>query len=253
MKGFELWMLWGLLIIGCVFVILYCKKYPEEIPGFLRQKSELFQRISTAIIVVFLIVVPLVMGGWAFNLLIIIIALEGIHEIIVIGKEQKKYLIRIIALMVFSFYIYNFYCLRQLCLGLNLLLFVVAIVSLADIFGWFIGKKCVFLPDKKILPQISPGKTWRGTIAGFLIPTLLSIPFSFNFQNGWLILLTFVLTIAGFLGDLLASYYKRQFAVKDFPQILPGHGGLLDRIDSQLMAITVLYWIIIILKIYFKP
>lgn len=238
---FESWVLLGLLVVGWLFVIKYYKKYPKELPEYLRQRSELFQRALTAIIFLSIVIVPIIKGGSAFSFLIYLLGIEATREIFTINIKKDRSYLRVSAFIILTLYIYSFYSLRQLDFGLWTLLYVIVIVSLADIAGWFVGKKATFLPDRKILPKISPGKTWRGTIGSFIIPTILLIPVAIHYQQPLLILLTFTLTIAAFFGDILASYYKRQFDAKDFPEILPGHGGLLDRIDSQLLVITILY------------
>lgn len=239
---YEIGIIWFLVVIGWVFVILYYKKHPEEIPEILGNRSELIVRILTGIIIFLLVLVPILKGDWAFILLMVFIFVEGLLEIITIKKESKNYFLRLAAVIILIAYVYCCYMLRSLPAGRELLLFVVVTVSLSDVSGYFVGK---FFGKHKIFPTLSPGKTKEGTVASILIPTMISA-FIF-YHKPLIIVMAFIAIVFGLLGDLLASLYKRKLQAKDFPKILPGHGGLLDRVDSHLMAITIIY---LILKIF---
>jgi phosphatidate cytidylyltransferase len=101
----------------------------------------------------------------------------------------------------------------------------------------------------KLAPGISPGKTWEGAIAGvfgaiissLLLVTLLSLPLSY----GQAILLGLLVSIFGQLGDLTESLFKRNMGVKDSGRLIPGHGGVLDRMDSVVFAGIVVYYYVI--------
>jgi len=111
-----------------------------------------------------------------------------------------------------------------------LLLLVMATVWIADIAAYFAGKR---FGKHKLAPQISPGKTWEGVfgawaaiiVYGLLICASLSLSY-------WLIVGLLGITVLSIMGDLLESLIKRQAGVKDSGNMLPGHGGLLDRIDG---------------------
>jgi phosphatidate cytidylyltransferase len=118
-----------------------------------------------------------------------------------------------------------------------LLLAVMAVVWVADIGAYFAGRS---LGKNKLAPQISPGKTWEGVaggIAGVLLYGLVvakASPLLESFSLSFPLLLTLLLLLAGLsvIGDLLESLLKRHAQIKDSSQLLPGHGGILDRIDS---------------------
>jgi len=114
----------------------------------------------------------------------------------------------------------------------------------SDTAAYFIGKA---FGRHKLAPQISPGKTWEGAIAGvyggiiisllFTLDTPLQLPLGY----GQAVLLGVLISIFGQLGDLVESLLKRNFGVKDSGSMMPGHGGLLDRMDSVVFAGAVVY------------
>jgi phosphatidate cytidylyltransferase len=113
----------------------------------------------------------------------------------------------------------------------SLLLFVLLIVWAADIGAYFAGKK---FGRVKLAPGISPGKTWEGVIGGLLLVVLLCVGRSFWFESDLAVLIPFCLAVAGIsiVGDLTVSMFKRTAGVKDSGTLFPGHGGILDRVDS---------------------
>jgi phosphatidate cytidylyltransferase len=131
-----------------------------------------------------------------------------------------------------------------------LLLLVMAIAWVADTFAYFSGKA---FGKHKLAPQISPGKTWEGVFGGVLAVvfyfTLIPKPFilfpqlvAAQGRVGQLVLwggLALLLTAVSVMGDLLESLFKRQSGIKDSSQLLPGHGGVLDRIDSLLAILPI--------------
>ncbi len=125
--------------------------------------------------------------------------------------------------------------------SLSLVLYLLLITTMTDTFALFTG---MFIGKHKLCEKISPKKTIEGAIGGSLIgtiiPTLFYVYVISNDINIFLIILiTFILTIVGQLGDLLFSSIKRHYKVKDFSNLIPGHGGILDRLDSLLLVIMV--------------
>ena len=91
----------------------------------------------------------------------------------------------------------------------------------------------------KLAPSISPRKTWSGFIVGALTPALVGVAFAAALKSSsaiWLALVSVALALACQMGDLVESWVKRRFGAKDMSQLIPGHGGLLDRIDGLLFA-----------------
>ena len=123
--------------------------------------------------------------------------------------------------------------------NLNYFIYLLLIVVITDTFAYFTG---TFLGRHKMCPSISPKKTWEGFFGGLLMGTFVSTTIYcalFEIHPNILIitLISMILSIIGQLGDLVFSKMKRHFEVKDFGKIMPGHGGVLDRLDSLLFVL----------------
>ncbi|WP_066396140.1 phosphatidate cytidylyltransferase [Neobacillus mesonae] len=125
--------------------------------------------------------------------------------------------------------------------GLVYIFYSLFIIWATDSGAYFVGKA---IGKKKLWPEISPNKTVEGSIGGIVCAVIVAILFGlfseFNATIVTLIGMTIVLSIFGQIGDLVQSAYKRHFNVKDSGNILPGHGGILDRFDSLLFVLPLL-------------
>lgn len=122
--------------------------------------------------------------------------------------------------------------------GFAALMFVLLIVWVTDIGGYFAGRS---IGGPKLWVRVSPKKTWAGAAGGFVASLLVAAGFA-AFEigtTGPLLLLGAVLSVVSQLGDLFESAVKRRFGVKDSSHIIPGHGGLLDRLDGFVAAVIV--------------
>ena len=120
--------------------------------------------------------------------------------------------------------------------GWQALVLVFLVVWASDIGGYVAGRG---IGGPKLAPRISPNKTWAGAIGGFAVSLAAAALWSFAGAGGLLVmlLLAAVLSVVSQLGDLAESAVKRHFGVKDSSHIIPGHGGLLDRLDGYVAAI----------------
>jgi len=126
--------------------------------------------------------------------------------------------------------------------GRQLVLFTLVLVWAGDMLAYFVGKSLGRVP---MAPMLSPKKTWEGALGNVLASMIVAVLFAKWMQTDVITLLVIagVANIAGQAGDLIESAYKRGASVKDSGGLLPGHGGMLDRIDSLILA-TPAVWIL---------
>ena len=128
--------------------------------------------------------------------------------------------------------------------------FTLPIVMGADSAAYYGGRA---FGKNKLAPSISPGKTWEGVVAGMLASLLLAAASHYWFfpelKLKFALPLAAVMNVVGVVGDLTESALKRSAGAKDAPNILPGHGGVLDRLDSLLFNAPVIYYFA---RIYFQ-
>lgn len=119
--------------------------------------------------------------------------------------------------------------------GQELLLFLLVLISAADIGAYFGGRA---LGKHKLAPRVSPNKTWEGFFAGMFAAGLAALAggLMFHVPLGRWILVCLAVALVSVVGDLLESMFKRQVGLKDSSTLLPGHGGVLDRLDSLTAA-----------------
>ncbi len=144
--------------------------------------------------------------------------------------------------------------------GVYLVLFSYFTAWMTDIFAYFIGSK---FGKHKLCPKISPKKSVEGAIGGIVGEILLNLALLLVFKKFFFVaedetglsyisvlILSVVLAVISMFGDLAASTIKRNFGIKDFGKILPGHGGIMDRFDSVLFVMPVLYSAIYIISLF---
>jgi len=120
--------------------------------------------------------------------------------------------------------------------------FVFLIVSIMDSYGQLWGR---LFGRHRLCPRLSPGKTWEGLIGGYLtvLATAYILGFLISGQSTTIIAIFALVVASGAVaGDLLFSYVKRTLGIKDFSGLLPGHGGVLDRFDSLIIAAPLAHW-----------
>jgi len=135
---------------------------------------------------------------------------------------------------------------RSLEDGVALVLAVIVSVWASDVLAYFVGS---LIGSHKLAPRISPNKSWEGFAAGMAgtVAVWLALPLvtGISLANGFLVLMGSVTAIAALAGDLFESRIKREAGVKDSGELLPGHGGVLDRIDSLLLVSLVAYYVLL--------
>ena len=205
-------------------------------------KNELLKRFLSSIILLPIVVFIIVQGSFLFNLFIIICFLVTSYEWL---KMSKKKLIKFFGIV---FLIISFYTIFKIRNEFDRdyfhLLLVAIICASTDIGGYIFGK--IFKGKK--LTKISPKKTYSGVIGSFLLSlifTNLFLEFSSNVQNfeftKEMFLFILLVSFVSQIGDLIISYFKRKSKMKDTGSIIPGHGGILDRIDGLIFAFPISY------------
>ncbi len=117
--------------------------------------------------------------------------------------------------------------------GMGILMWLVFVVVCTDVGAYFVGKGM----GKIKFSSISPNKTVEGVIGGVFVATIVGVVYGLNFVGFWLALfISFFTALSSVYGDLFESYLKREAGVKDSGSVLPGHGGVLDRVDGYLFA-----------------
>ena len=120
--------------------------------------------------------------------------------------------------------------------GTPAILWLLGVVIASDVMGYFAGR---LIGGPKFWPAVSPKKTWSGTIAGWFGAAAVGAGFVLAGHGGWgLILISPFLAFAGQLGDIAESWIKRRTGVKDSSNLIPGHGGLMDRFDALVGAMV---------------
>lgn len=124
--------------------------------------------------------------------------------------------------------------------GRTLVLFLVFVVEMSDVLQYIWGKT---FGRHKIIPTVSPNKTWEGFVGGIATAMLFSLAIRFltPFTIAETLVVSFLVTVAGFFGGAVMSAVKRDFGVKDFGSVIPGHGGMLDRVDSLCYAAPIFF------------
>ncbi|MFM8185829.1 MAG: phosphatidate cytidylyltransferase, partial [Alphaproteobacteria bacterium] len=124
----------------------------------------------------------------------------------------------------------------------QIIFWMFSIIWATDIFAFFAGRS---LGGPKIAPTISPNKTWSGLIGGVLASMMIGLISTFAFPGSWLFFITVsvLISLVEQASDLTESKFKRIFGVKDSGTIIPGHGGVLDRLDGMIFVAPLVYFL----------
>jgi phosphatidate cytidylyltransferase len=213
--------------------------------------SELINRILTSLILLPILIGSLFYSGYYFIIFLSLVYFISFYEIF---KNTKNLMFNIIANIVLIFSLYAFYNLRgDTNYSLITLYWILSVNFLSDIGGYTFGR----LFKGKKLTKISPNKTYSGSVGSIFFSSsslplfevlqifLLDEKLIYFYQLKYFIL-SILISIVCQLGDLYVSFWKRKINIKNISNILPGHGGVLDRIDG---LIFVLIFIFLIKKI----
>ena len=200
------------------------------------------QRVITAAIAIPLLFLFLWLNGWWLGGLVIVLALIGLYEYwkLLIGMERQqdlRWLIGGAAYIVLGFL--AFFGVRQV----GAMAWLLTVIWSTDTAAYEIGRR---YGKHKLAPAISPNKTWEGAVAGLIAGSILGmIAALITTDAGWFAAWIVSLFISGVgqIGDLVESKVKRLAGVKDSGNLLPGHGGILDRFDSLLLSSMFMFFL----------
>ncbi len=217
-------------------------------------KSELIKRTISSLFLISLILLSTLINNYVFlSILFIVIILSWVEWIKIIEKTSLKKIYRVIHIIFFLIYLLMAFiiCFNVFIIDKYFFLTILMICVFSDVGGYVFGKT---FRGKK-LTKISPNKTVSGSIGSFVLSYVgfFTIYFYFNdllfvrLQIESLFFIPFFISSICQLGDLFISYYKRKAKIKNTGNIIPGHGGLLDRIDGTIFALPIGFIIISLL------
>ena len=219
--------------------------------------NNLAKRFISSLIILPIALVFIIIGSLFFMFFLSILFLITSFEWIKMTKEKKLLKILGIIFLILSFYLA--FVLRNYA-GLNFFLFIILISIFTDVGGYIFGN---FFKGPK-LTKISPNKTYSGVIGSLLMPVFagliyiqymqlplgILVPLKLNTLSNNsdlnLIIMILFISIISQIGDLTISYFKRLSKIKDTGKILPGHGGLLDRLDGLIFVIPITYLFVVL-------
>ncbi|HLD76589.1 MAG TPA: phosphatidate cytidylyltransferase [Rickettsiales bacterium] len=198
------------------------------------QDKNLKQRIISSLIMIPIAIYAIYVSKNLFLFLAIAIAILMSYEwleIIKNSREEKKW--KVAGFFYIAIPIYAVIRLRFI--SSDIVFWMFAIIWTTDICAYFIGK---IYGGKKLAPSISPGKTWAGFYGAIIGSAIIGFLSSFMFLGTVLffVIISVLLSVVEQLSDLLESKFKRSFGVKDSGNIIPGHGGVLDRLDGMMLV-----------------
>lgn len=200
--------------------------------------SNLVQRILSILVLVPIVLGLLWVGGLAMQLFVAVLLLIAFYEFVMMAWLEPSVGIRFFIISIAAAYCgLAFFAI--LSLPLTTLLFILLAVWSSDIGGYVFGKS---FGGPKLAPRISPNKTISGLIGACLFPAfILSFPLYPSLSQAFMA--GIAVGVVGQIGDVSVSYLKRRVGVKDTGRIIPGHGGVLDRIDAFLLVV-IIYWLL---------
>jgi phosphatidate cytidylyltransferase len=239
------WLLAGVVVLAAWewFAIIGYNERPERLFAF--------ASLGLIVVLTFIFISYLLLAIILWSVILVLVVRYA-HTALPIKIEKvimQPVLAVILASLVLALFWHSAVLLHSTPLGAQQLLYIMVLVWLADTGGYFAGKRW---GKTKLARAISPNKTWEG-VAGAVVLGLIwaFIAYALNLSGSlslisWL-LLSLVALLISIVGDLFESLFKRAHNIKDSGNLLPGHGGILDRIDSLLAAVPVftagIFWL----------
>ncbi len=210
-------------------------------------QGNLIVRAISSVVLAPLVLFIIYEGGLMFDIFVISVTLIALHEWIGIVTQHKcesftscerlKYRWHISGVMMLIIFSCSLIFIRNYGeYGYHHTLWLILIVWSTDIAAYFFG---LIIGGPKIAPKISPKKTWSGCLGGLLFASIVGVIFHYIYisdKSIEYVILSPLISLVSQIGDLFESRFKRIFNIKDSGSIIPGHGGILDRIDGLVFA-----------------
>ena len=204
--------------------------------------KEFEKRVLSSLILVPIAIFFIIQGSVFFSFFLSILFLATSYEWIKMSKKNN--LLKLLGIIFLLFSFYTAFEIREYK-NFKFFLFIVTVCIFTDIGGYIFGK--IFKGPK--LTKISPNKTYAGVFGSFLLSLMAGLIYInyfgkneiTNSDNLFILLLILFISLISQIGDLVISYFKRKAKLKDTGKILPGHGGLFDRIDGLVFVMPIIY------------
>lgn len=197
--------------------------------------NNFYLRSLTVLLLAPIVIMIVWVGGYWYKFILIIISILMAfewHSMTNNSGQSKQLFWQLVGVAYITIPIISLLWLRDYDKGREVVLWLLAVVWTTDIGAYIAGKT---VGGYKICPAISPNKTWAGLVGGLfgaLLVGYLTTKLIYSAKPMYLIIISLMLGAYGQFGDLVESWLKRKFKVKDSGFIIPGHGGILDRVDS---------------------
>ena len=204
--------------------------------------KEFEKRVLSSLILVPIAIFFIIQGSVFFSFFLSILFLATSYEWIKMSKKNN--LLKLLGIIFLLFSFYTAFEIREYK-NFKYFLFIVTVCIFTDIGGYIFGK--IFKGPK--LTKISPNKTYAGVFGSFLLSLMAGLIYInyfgkneiTNSDNLFILFSILFISLISQIGDLVISYFKRKAKLKDTGKILPGHGGLLDRIDGLVFVMPIIY------------
>lgn len=257
---------WWMLLVLTFFVLLPISFMPLFISFLALMGAKEIVTVSrlntlTTCILMASMTLPILLSYWSFYIMLItgVIGFVCILTCLFISQNgfimggSNKIIPILSIIILLAAFLFSFRLLlnnKDSELAMSYVLYLIFTTQFNDAIQYFVGKK---FGKHQLCPTISPNKTVEGAIGGGLIVSLLATVVALSITPFSLIsamVISFTLTVLGVSGDVSVSWVKRKFGVKDMGDLLPGHGGILDRIDSLLLATPIFFFIVELLRLH---
>jgi phosphatidate cytidylyltransferase len=218
-----------------------------EWSGFLQNATRGKRRLYVALYAVFIALI--FQNAWLYSYTVLAAAIVWLGLIVLVlayprGRSlyTRSWLVGVVGQLLMVGAWASLVMIREMPYGDYWLLWMLLLTTATDVGGFFSGRA---LGRRKLAPSLSPGKTWEGAAGGMLLALVICLTALLMLSNwsvGVAVLLTMGLVVVAIFGDLFESLLKRSTGLKDSGGLLPGHGGVLDRIDSIIAVAPILAW-----------